>query len=437
MGDEDKTVLDGNETVYESETTFFDATIYDASVNGDEKNLADNSEIKNGNIILDTYQVNSDAINGGMGSVWRVHHNNWNVDLAMKRPLPKLFSNENAKKNYILECETWINLGLHPNIVSCYYVREIYGIPTIFSEWMNGGSLEDLIKSEKLYEGNDIEQKKRILDIAIQFARGLNYAHQAGLIHQDVKPANLMMTKAGEAKVTDFGLAKAIATLSIAEDNNVAEEGATLFSESGGYTPAYCSMEQMDGKVLTRRTDIYSWAVSVLEMYIGKRMWVSGVVAGLNCREYFGNSRVSMPETMKDLLVKCLDSEPDNRPQNFDVIEAELIKIYRTETESDYPRPDPMVAAETADSLNNRALSFLDLGKTIDAERLFDKALTLDRNNINVIFNRLLLLWRTGKMNNLEIFSEINSSKQMINSSEFDYLQAQVYLESGIGDKAL
>lgn len=438
MSAEDKTVLDGEETVLESEATLYEATLYDAAVNGNNEKPSDNSEIKKGNIILDTYLIDSDTIKGGMGSVWRVHHNNWNVDLAMKRPLPKFFSGEDSKKNYIQECETWISMGLHPNVVSCYYVREIYGVPTIFSEWMNGGSLDELIKSEKLYSGNETEQKKRILDIAIQFARGLNYAHNAGIIHQDVKPANLMMNKDGEAKVTDFGLAKARAVLTVYEGDFIADNGATLFSESGGYTPAYCSMEQMDGKVLTRKTDIYSWAVSVMEMYIGKRLWANGVVAGLNCQEFLEQTRVSMPESMKDLLRKCLDSKPENRPQNFTEIESELKEIYRAETDDEYPRLELGSASETADSLNNQALSFLDLGKTFEAERLFDKAQTLDRNNLNVIYNRLLLLWRTGKINDLEVLGEFISSKQNIaNSSESDYLLAQIYLECGKGEKAL
>ena len=160
MSAEDKTVLDGEETVLESEATLYEATLYDAAVNGNNEKPSDNSEIKKGNIILDTYLIDSDTIKGGMGSVWRVHHNNWNVDLAMKRPLPKFFSGEDSKKNYIQECETWISMGLHPNVVSCYYVREIYGVPTIFSEWMNGGSLDELIKSEKLYSGNETEQKR-------------------------------------------------------------------------------------------------------------------------------------------------------------------------------------------------------------------------------------------------------------------------------------
>ena len=103
---------------------------------GEKPESISNEEIKKNDPILDTYKVLDDAIHGGMGSVWRVHHESWNTDLAMKRPQPRFFAegSEARKEEFIRECENWINLGLHPNIVSCYYVREIGGVPTIFSE---------------------------------------------------------------------------------------------------------------------------------------------------------------------------------------------------------------------------------------------------------------------------------------------------------------
>ena len=83
--------------------------------------------IEKGNTLLGIYEVLSDPASGGMGSVWRIRHKNWNIDLAMKRPHPEFFAEgSDAKKElFVRECENWISLGLHPNIVSCYYVREI------------------------------------------------------------------------------------------------------------------------------------------------------------------------------------------------------------------------------------------------------------------------------------------------------------------------
>ena len=432
--DGDKTVLDSAATVREGGTTLLDAALSDAAARGDEAPVT-NAAIRKGETILDTYTVESDAIEGGMGSVWRVHHKGWNVDLAMKRPQPQCFSTEKSKADFIHECEAWINLGLHPNIVSCYYVREIAGTPTIFSEWMDGGSLEGAINKGALYKGTEAEQQERILDIAIQFARGLHYAHEAGLIHQDVKPDNLLLTKDGEAKVADFGLAKARAVLTAMEGaptvNDNSDSGKTIMSPSGGYTPAYCSMEQMDGKELTRRTDIYSWAVSVMEMYIGSRPWANGVVAGLGCSGYFESARVPMPTELKELLAQCMEAEPVNRPHDFAETEAKLHGIYKAETGADYPRPTPKAAADTADSLNNRALSMLDLGKNDEAERLWKRAERQNANHTESVYNHALYKWRHGQMDDRMMLNVCQTLKADGDSQKVSVLTAGIHLERG------
>ena len=200
-------------TIYE-EMSMYQASLDDAAsrpADGIRSESISNERIRKGDEILETYQVLSDAIHGGMGSVWRVHHMSWDVDLAMKRPQPKYFAegSEKRKEEFVKECENWIDLGLHPNIVSCYYVRDISGVPSIFSEWMDGGSLKDLIRDGSLYEGAEEEVQARLTNIAFQAARGLQYSHEHGLIHQDVKPGNLLLTKNWNAKIADFGLAKA------------------------------------------------------------------------------------------------------------------------------------------------------------------------------------------------------------------------------------
>ena len=123
MVKDEKTILDAEETIPDSDETVLDAEAADAT-------LSDNDEsgipvIEKGTSLLDTYRIESDAIEGGMGAVWRVHHTGWNVDLAMKRPKAGMFQTEKQNENYIRECDAWIKLGLHPHIVSCYYVRRI------------------------------------------------------------------------------------------------------------------------------------------------------------------------------------------------------------------------------------------------------------------------------------------------------------------------
>lgn len=434
MATNDKTVYDGGTTVpdFGSTTvpetggttvletggaTDFEGAVAEAAIAeaaAYKGEFLSNDDIQKGNILLDTYRVDSNPIHGGMGSVWRVHHQNWNVDLAMKRPQAKLFANETQKTNFIRECEAWINLGLHPNIVSCYYVREMGGIPTIFSEWMENGSLENRIQDGSVYEGAEEDVQMRLLDIAIQFARGLHYAHEAGLIHQDVKPDNLLLSREWDAKVADFGLARARAQLTAMDGAATvldSDPGATAMAPSGGYTPAYCSMEQMDGKPLTRRTDIYSWAVSIMELYLGERPWVNGVAAGLACRDYFERCRIPMLGSLCELLAQCMAQQPEERPHDFGMVEAALQDIYREVVGADYSRLMPRAAVDTADSLNNRALSFLDLGQKAAAEALWDQALAVDPGHLDSLYNQGLLLWRTARIHDVELAKRLTSAR--------------------------
>ena len=381
-----------------------------------------NESISKGITMLETYEVISEAIRGGMGSVWKVHHSSWNVDLAMKRPQPKYFTegSQGRKEVFIHECRAWINLGLHPNIVSCYYVREIGGVPTVFSEWMDNGSLEDRIRDRTLYSGTEDVVRRRLLDIAIQFARGLHYAHEAGggLIHQDVKPANLLLTKGWDAKVADFGLARARTQFETRPDQpetNPDRKSDDLPERFRGYTPAYCSPEQALDEPLTPLTDIYSWAVSVMEMYLGGTPWTSGQrgritgpLAGKSCREYFLSEKCfPLPAKLQTLLTECLCEDPAARPQDFADIEKKLIRIYEEETGSWYLRPEPRAASNTADSLNNLALSYLDLGQPREAEKAWEEALLADPEHVDARFNRELKLLRDGKKYDFEVMKDL------------------------------
>ena len=374
-----------------SEEMSFSRAAYEDSLKRTAVSIS-NEDIKNRDRILDTYEVMSDPILGGMGSVWRVYHRSWDVDLAMKRPQPRFFAEagEQRKAEFIAECENWIDLGLHPNIVSCYYVRDIGGVPTIFSEWMDAGSLKDRIRDGSLYDGEQDEVQKRILDIAIQAARGLQYSHEKGLVHQDMKPGNLLLNAEWEAKVADFGLAKAQSQL-------------TEAAVSSGYTPAYCPKEQAEGAAAEPWMDIYSWALTVLEMYAGERIWNSGTEAGIHYEELFEKCRIPIPEGMKTILEDCILQDEREHMTDFNETEQALLDLYLAETGERYPRARAGSAQSSAGSFNNRALSFLDLGITQESEKAWEEAIALDAANEDALCNRFIYQWRQGRMDDLEL----------------------------------
>jgi WD40 repeat protein/serine/threonine protein kinase len=368
-----------------------------------------------GDVILDEYEVTGKLGEGGMGTVLKIHHLNWDLDMAVKSPKAEYFREPAQKENFVTECHAWMDLGLHPHIVTCHYVRVLGGVPRVFAEYVDGGSLKDWIKDRRLYEGGKEKALERILDVAIQFAWGLHCAHEKGLIHQDVKPDNVMLTVDGQVKVTDFGLANAQA---VAYEGTAPSEGTSILASFGGMTPAYCSPEQADNAArrkagiprdqltkLTRRTDIYSWAVSVLEMFAGEVFWMAGNVVGEALDSFLdqGPEEESLPdmlEAMVELLKRCLQKTPENRPQDFAACVSALREIYRSVAGTQYPTEQPAPVTELADVLNNKALSFLDLDpmKYGDkAEALWQEAQVLHRNHLQVTYNFGLRLWRTGR----------------------------------------
>ena len=187
----------------------------------DGQDVISTERLHKNDTLMGTYKVLSGPIKGGMGSVWCVRHLEDGNIMAMKRPQPKYFAEGSARRKevFIRECESWIRLALHPNVVACFYVRDISGVPSIFSEWMDGGSLRDRIADRTLYSGTDKEKRARLLSIAIQTARGLLYAHQKGLVHRDMKPDNILLTKGFDAKVADFGLSVAKSALTSSADD--------------------------------------------------------------------------------------------------------------------------------------------------------------------------------------------------------------------------
>lgn len=388
--------------------------------------------------LLGTYTVSSDEITGGMGSVWKVRHESWNTYLAMKRPQPRFFAEAGPERKaaFVRECENWINLGLHPNIVSCYYVREIGGVPTIFSEWMDGGSLKDRIRDGSLYAGSGDEVKERILDIAVQALRGLAYSHERGLIHQDMKPGNLLLTADFDAKIADFGLAKAETYLDVG--NAGPRHGAANLPVSTGYTLEYCPIEQMEGAEPEEWMDIYAWALTVLEMYCGRRLWKTGAEAKDHYREYFARCRVEIPEKLQELICHALTRKACT-PQAAGLhtaadLEKALLVIYEEVTGETYFRPEAKAASDTADSLNNRALSFLDLGYAKEAEELWEKALQYDEDHVDSLYNRELNLLRGSRKYDFQVIAslqQIETRLQPASDGEPGSLSEQIRRECG------
>ncbi len=408
-----------------------------------------------GQILAGLYRVECVPIIGGMSMVYRVHHNDWNVDLAMKRPYERLFASEKVRERelFISECNAWINLGVHPNIVVCYYVREIEGIPSIFSEWMTAGSLRNWLgkreedpatgKSKfipgRLYVGKQkSEVVEQILDIAIQTARGLFYAQRHDIIHQDVKPDNILLTEDGTAKVADFGISRARHSATSSVSVSATRKNNTVMIEGVGSTKEYCSPEQMEKRWVTKRTDVWSWALVVLEMFLQERLWSDGTVGGYGYERYRELAVYEIPPGLDDLLKRCFQNNEADRPHDFSDIEMELLVIYEMTTGREYSRNYLHAVDETADSLNNHALSNIDIGQLTGAEDFWRRAVRIDHNHLESIYNYAMYLWRTGSIDDIELLRRLSACAQNHpGDGRVWLLIGQVHLERGDRSAAL
>jgi len=240
-----------------------------------------------------------------MGQVYRVKSRTTGHQFAVKRTRAL---NEVGQRRFLAELQVWIDMPEHPHVTACRFFRTIGSEVIIFADYVNGGSLKQWIDDGRLYAGGPQIGLTRIMDIAIQFAWGLQAMHNRGLVHQDVKPGNVLLTQDGVAKVTDFGLSKA---RQAAHGTQTAQESQNIFVSTGGMTPAYCSPEQAKGIGLSHKTDIWSWGLSVLEMFTGGVFWQSGQI-GNQALESFLESGPDddqipvMPKEMDKLLRRCL-----------------------------------------------------------------------------------------------------------------------------------
>ncbi len=400
----------------------------------------------------DQYQVMSKLGEGGIGEVFRVVHLGWNLELAVKRPKVELLTH-GGTEHLVREAEAWTNLGMHPNVVSCYQVRLLGAVPHVFVELVDGGSLADWIRTRKLYAAppkTHAYPRRRgrwvlaqIVDVAIQIAFGLHHAHQHGLVHQDVKPSNVLLTPDGIVKVTDFGLVKATAPLRVA-----GSRADTVLATYAGLTPAYCSPEQAAaaeghrGTKMTRRTDVWSWAVTVLEMFAGERTWRSGVVAGHVLRELVEGGSDSpeippIPAAIAELLRRCFAPDPRDRPQDMLELARELARILHQTTGNRYPRPVPEPADDRANVLNNRGASLMDLGQLEDADKAWLRALNIEPLHIHATYNRGLYRWRNYGGSSDKLVGQLREClRAHPDSWEAHHMLAWTYIERGDGQAA-
>jgi eukaryotic-like serine/threonine-protein kinase len=206
--------------------------------------------LSKGKVFAGKYEIIGEIGRGGIGVVYKADDIKLKRMVALKFLPPELSVYPEAKERFIREAQAAAALT-HPNICTIHEVEEVEGQPYIAMEYVAGQSLH-----QKIIKGP--MDSDTVVDIAVQVAAGLEAAHQRGIIHRDIKSANIMVNEKGQAKIMDFGLAKVIG------ESQLTKEARTIG------TIAYMSPEQAQGEDLDKRTDIWSFGVVLYEMLTGQ-----------------------------------------------------------------------------------------------------------------------------------------------------------------------
>ncbi|QDU36320.1 Serine/threonine-protein kinase PrkC [Maioricimonas rarisocia] len=243
---------------------------------------------------------------GGMAEVWLAEQTSLHRNVALKLLRHELTVDETYIKRFETEAKAAAGLN-HPNIVQVYVVGSDRGQHFIAQEYVQGQTLRTLLRKKGPLE------VPLALHLIRQVAAALQAASERGIVHRDIKPENIMITKKGEAKVADFGLAQL--TLS-SEPLNLTQEGITMG------TPLYMSPEQVNGKSLDSRSDLYSFGVTCYHMLTGRPPYQGETAVSVAVQHLQGDAeplntvRPDLPQPLCQLVQRMMQRDPDERYQS-------------------------------------------------------------------------------------------------------------------------
>ncbi len=256
------------------------------------------------------YRIVEKLGEGGMGLVYRAEDTKLRRTVALKFLISHLVNDTGAKQRFLREAQAVAALN-HPNVCTIYEIDEAQGQTFIVMEFIEGESLENKARHGPL-------NINEALSIAIQVAEGLQEAHDKGVIHRDIKPQNLMLTKRGQVKIMDFGLAH------LADRTKLTKTGTTMG------TPVYISPEQAQGADTDHRSDIWSFGCVLYEMIAGRPPFVEEhelalLYAILNeTPEDVTALRPEVPAEIALIVRKALAKRPNERYSGIGVLIQDL-----------------------------------------------------------------------------------------------------------------
>ncbi len=280
---------------------------------------------------LGPYEVMQSVGAGGMGEVYRARDPRLGREVAVKVLPPSFSADPGRLRRFEQEARAAAALN-HPNILAVFDIGTDNGSPYIISELLEGETLRTQLRSGPL-------SLRKTADYAQQIARGLAAAHDKGIIHRDLKPENIFITEDGRAKILDFGLAKLTHAESVSPLDTVTM-GLARESDPGTVlgTVGYMSPEQVRGKPVDARSDLFSFGAILYEMLSGKRAFqgesaaetMSAIVKEEPPELSQANAHVST--ALEHIVRHCLEKEPVRRFQSAHDVAFDLEMVSSTST---------------------------------------------------------------------------------------------------------
>jgi eukaryotic-like serine/threonine-protein kinase len=250
---------------------------------------------------------------GAMGEVYRARDAALNRQVAIKVLPPYVSRDPDRLRRFQQEAQAAGALN-HPNILAVHRFGSYSGAPYLVSELLIGGTLRETMNRGPM-------PVRKVIEIGVQIARGLAAAHEKGIVHRDLKPENFFITKDGQVKILDFGLAKLTQPQTDVDERRPSGLEETHPGMLVG-TAGYMSPEQARGTPVDHRTDIFAFGGILYEMLTGKRAfygttWAEAMAAILkDDPPPFSQAAPGTPVAMQRIVLRCLEKSPEERFQS-------------------------------------------------------------------------------------------------------------------------
>lgn len=265
--------------------------------------------IEKGTFINNRYEILSRVGAGGMSDVYKAKDHKLNRNVAIKVLKNEFSEDKNFVSKFRVEAQSAASL-IHPNIVNVYDVGEDDGVYYIVMELIEGITLKRYIEKKGQLS------VKETISIAIQIANGIECAHNNQIVHRDIKPQNIMISREGKVKVTDFGIARAASANTI--------KGSAMGSVH------YISPEQAGGQYVDEKSDIYSLGITMFEMLTGRVPFDGESTVSIALKHIQSNVPTikeyisDIPISMEKIVLKCTQNKVDKRYPKISLLIADL-----------------------------------------------------------------------------------------------------------------